>query len=77
MPPRSQCLACGRPDNAAGSLGPPGAPDGESPGMCPPCADAALAAERDRRVAAGLHALALQCEEERRRLRAVSPRWFP
>ena len=72
-----QCRVCGRPYDPAGYLGPPEPPDHESSGMCPPCADAALAAERDRRVAEGPHALALQWEEERRRLRAVSPRWFP
>ena len=77
MPPRWQRLACGRPFDAAGYLGPPEPPDDASPGMCPPCADAAFAAERDRRDAAGLHALALQWEEERQRLRAVSAHWFP
>jgi hypothetical protein len=77
VPPRSQRLACGRPYDAAGYLGPPEPPDDASPGMSPRCADAALTAERDRLVAEGLHALALQWEEERRRLRAASPHWFP
>jgi hypothetical protein len=76
VPSRWRCSECGRPYDAAGYLGPPEEPDALSEGMCPPCADRAFSAERDRLVAEGRHAVALQWEEERRRLRAASPHWF-
>jgi DNA-directed RNA polymerase subunit RPC12/RpoP len=77
VPPRWRCITCGRRYDAAGYLGPPEEPDDESPGMCPPCADKAFAAERDRLAAEGRQALAREWEAERRRLRAASRHWFP
>ena len=77
MPRRWQCLARERLYDAAGYLSPRAALGPASQGMCPPCADAAFAAERDRLAAEGRHALAAEWEAERLRLQAESPHWFP
>src|SRR5262249_42904942 len=55
-----QCMACGRVYVAAGYLGTSATLGFPGPGMCPLCADAVFAAERDRPVAAGRYALAAE-----------------
>ena len=77
MPPRWQCAVCGRCYTAAGYVSAPAALAPVSPGMCPPCADAVFAAERDRLVAEGRNVLAAEWEAERRARRAAAPHWFP
>ena len=72
-----QCLACGRLNDAAGYLSPPAGLAPVNHGMCPPCADSAFAAERDRLAAERRTELAAEWEAGRLRLRAASPHWFP